>query len=175
MNVHRLGLAAVAALFASACAIGPDYRRPELQLPECYGYASAEGREIVNPQWWSQFGDAQLDALIAEGLANNRDLRVAAARVDQFAGVLGSTRAQLFPQAGVRVEIESLQHLHANFFRHHVPVDARGNRCRLHIGFGLRLRQRRRNFVRWPLDDLLHDRLRLRNRRRVRHWHTQRP
>lgn len=97
----KLGMAL--ALLAAGCAVGPDYRRPEITLPERYGYASTEGREIVDPAWWSQFGDAALDALINEGLANNRDLRVAAARVDQFAGVLGSTRAQLFPQVGAEV------------------------------------------------------------------------
>lgn len=102
MAAPRLASLALAAVLA-ACAVGPDYQRPELQLPERYGYATAEGRDTVTPQWWSQFGDPVLDALIAEGLANNRDLRIAAARVDQFAGVLGSTRAQLFPQVGAEL------------------------------------------------------------------------
>jgi len=102
-RLRLLGLAGVLATALAGCAVGPDYQRPELQLPERYGYATSEGREIVNPQWWSQFGDAQLDALIAEGLANNRDLRIAAARVDQYAGALGTTRAQFFPQVGAEL------------------------------------------------------------------------
>ena len=49
--------------------------------------------------WWAQFGDPVLDALVAESLANNRNVKIAAANVEQAAGFLMSTRAALFPQA----------------------------------------------------------------------------
>jgi multidrug efflux system outer membrane protein len=54
--------------------------------------------QTADTAWWQGFGDPVLDALIAEALANNRDLRIAAARVDQAAGVLEQTRSPLFPQ-----------------------------------------------------------------------------
>ncbi|RZT97912.1 efflux transporter outer membrane subunit [Rivibacter subsaxonicus] len=92
-----------AAVATAGCMLGPDYKRPLLEVPDRYYYASSEARELANTAWWTQFGDPVLDALIEEGLRNNLDLRIAAARVDQFAGVLGSTRAQLFPQVGAEL------------------------------------------------------------------------
>ncbi|MEN9543301.1 MAG: hypothetical protein RLZZ598_134 [Pseudomonadota bacterium] len=98
----RWGSLLLAGLVAG-CALGPDYRRPVVATPERYRYASAEARELSNSAWWAQFGDPVLEALIEEGLANNLDLRIAAAQVEQFAGALGSARAQLFPQIGAEL------------------------------------------------------------------------
>jgi multidrug efflux system outer membrane protein len=50
--------------------------------------------------WWTRFGDPTIDALVTEALANNEDLRIAAARVDQFQGAKVTTRAPLFPTIG---------------------------------------------------------------------------
>jgi outer membrane protein, multidrug efflux system len=51
-------------------------------------------------KWWKQFGDPVLDELVDTALRNNRDLRIAAARVDQFIGALTTTGSQLYPQIG---------------------------------------------------------------------------
>ncbi|MDM0024441.1 efflux transporter outer membrane subunit [Variovorax saccharolyticus] len=91
------------ALLLAGCMLGPDYKRPEMQIPAQFrGAAPPTAAELALPDtaWWRQFGDAELDALIVEGLRNNLDLVVAAARVEQFYGALGTTRAQLFPQIG---------------------------------------------------------------------------
>ncbi|MDM0018391.1 efflux transporter outer membrane subunit [Variovorax saccharolyticus] len=91
------------ALLLAGCMLGPDYKRPEMQIPAQFrGAAPPTAAELALPDtaWWRQFGDAELDALIVEGLRNNLDLVVAAARVEQFYGALGTTRAQLFPQVG---------------------------------------------------------------------------
>jgi outer membrane protein, multidrug efflux system len=95
------GLQLAISVLAAGCTLGPDYQRPEVEVAERFYYAPAEARDLANTAWWSQLGDPVLDALIQEGLANNLDLRIAAARIDQFAGVLGTTRAQLFPQVGI--------------------------------------------------------------------------
>lgn len=97
------GVAAAALLVLSGCMLGPDYKRPELAAPEQFRYTPP--RNEVSPSaadtaWWEQFGDPQLNALIDESLANNLDVVAAAARVDQFYGLLGTTRAALFPQVG---------------------------------------------------------------------------
>ena len=52
------------------------------------------------PEWWRRFGDPELDALVREGLAANRDLRIATSRVDEFAARVGATRAEGLPQVG---------------------------------------------------------------------------
>ncbi|MDM0114109.1 efflux transporter outer membrane subunit [Variovorax sp. J22R133] len=88
------------------CMLGPDYKRPDVPVPAQYRGAAQQTN--VSPTasdtaWWEQFGDAQLNALISEALANNLDVVAAAARVDQFYGALGTTRSQLFPQVGADV------------------------------------------------------------------------
>ena len=90
-------------LLLAGCMLGPDYQRPEMPIPAQFrGATPPTAAELALPDtaWWRQFGDAELDALIVEGLRNNLDLVAAAARVEQFYGALGTTRAQLFPQVG---------------------------------------------------------------------------
>jgi multidrug efflux system outer membrane protein len=96
MHLHG-ALAASFALLAG-CAVGPDYRRPQVPVPSSYSGMPADAAQTADTRWWRSFNDPVLDDLIAEALANNRDLRIAAARVDQAAGVLEQTRSPLFPQ-----------------------------------------------------------------------------
>ncbi|WP_227978201.1 efflux transporter outer membrane subunit [Arenimonas daejeonensis] len=56
------------------------------------------------PAWWQGFGDPELNALVAEGLAANHDLDIATARVDEFAARVASSRAQGLPQVGYGAE-----------------------------------------------------------------------
>lgn len=86
--------------FMVGCAIGPDYIRPELDVPSVYIYQDEETREMANTQWWKQFKDPVLDELIAESLANNKNIMIAAANVEQAASILEETRSHLFPQIG---------------------------------------------------------------------------
>jgi multidrug efflux system outer membrane protein len=94
-----LAIACIAAALAG-CTVGPDYVRPTVPTPEGWRIDYPKAAEVANTAWWRQFGDPVLDELIDTALRENRDLRVAAARVDQFLGVLTSTGAQLYPQVG---------------------------------------------------------------------------
>ena len=103
--MKRVTLASLGALLIAGCTVGPDYQRPQVELPQAWRSgealpASEKPEELANLAWWKQLEDPVLDALITEALANNRDLKTAAARIDEAAGLLGSTRAQLFPQVG---------------------------------------------------------------------------
>ena len=82
------------------CVIGDDYTRPALDVPEKFRYEDLEARDVANTRWWQQFEDPVLDELIDSALANNLDVRIAAARVEEFYGALGVTRSALFPQVG---------------------------------------------------------------------------
>ena len=86
------------AVLLSGCMFGPDYRRPALDVMPSYRFADNETRDTANTDWWKEFQDPVLDALIAEALANNKNIKMAAANIDQAAGVLMQTRAPLFPQ-----------------------------------------------------------------------------
>ena len=83
----------------AGCMVGPDYRRPTVDIPGSFRYAEKEARDTVNTDWWRQFQDPVLDAIIAEALANNKNVKIAAANVEQAAGVLIQRRASFFPQA----------------------------------------------------------------------------
>ncbi|OAJ58911.1 RND transporter [Paraburkholderia ginsengiterrae] len=100
-SVCRLTVA-LCACWLAGCAVGPDYHRPAIDTPSSFRYASPDA-EVVDAstfQWWSQFNDPVLDGLIQRALDQNKDLGIAAARVDEFYGRLMSTRAALFPQIG---------------------------------------------------------------------------
>jgi multidrug efflux system outer membrane protein len=82
----------------AGCTVGPDYIRPNIDVPAAYRFEDKEARDTANTQWWQQFQDPELDALIVEALLNNRSIRLAAANVEKAAGVLTQTRSSLFPQ-----------------------------------------------------------------------------
>ncbi len=96
---RRLAAALVAALALQACAVGPNYRRPDTPLPESYRSDPAPQPEsLADLAWWEVFQDDVLQGLIAEALRNNYDLETAVSRVEQARGVLVSTRSAIFPQ-----------------------------------------------------------------------------
>ena len=61
-------------------------------------YEPAQAAATANTDWWTQFNDPVLDQLIRDGLANNKNIKIAAANVEQASAVLTSTRSPLFPQ-----------------------------------------------------------------------------
>lgn len=80
------------------CMLGPDYKRPGIDSPKNWRFEEKESRDTVNTAWWQQFGDPVLNDLIDIALKENKDVKIAAARVEQFIGLYGTTRAALFPQ-----------------------------------------------------------------------------
>ena len=96
-------LQGLAAALLAGCMVGPDYTRPQVDTPAAFRFEPQAVTDTADTEWWKQFGDPVLDALIAEALANNRNVKVAAANVEQAAGVFTQTRSQLFPQVGYAV------------------------------------------------------------------------
>lgn len=88
-------------LVLCGCAVGPKYKRPAVTVPNSYrGLASTESQSAASlgdEKWWTVFQDAQLQELIRTALAQNYDLRIAAARLLQARALLGITRADQFP------------------------------------------------------------------------------
>src|SRR2546429_954127 len=98
-DMHTRLVLAVAGLLAG-CMMGPDYTRPKIDAPAEFRFEPKAVAETANTQWWKQYNDPVLEALIAEALANNRNVKIAAANVLQAAGLLTQTRSALFPQVG---------------------------------------------------------------------------
>ncbi|HWR89227.1 MAG TPA: hypothetical protein VN260_03120, partial [Dissulfurispiraceae bacterium] len=79
------------------CTLGPDYKRPVVQQPEHWRLTSDEARSLADLSWWELFRDDVLQDLIRAALEENRDLRIAVARIDEARAVYGFTRADLYP------------------------------------------------------------------------------
>jgi multidrug efflux system outer membrane protein len=90
----------LAACLLAGCAVGPDYKRPQVDAPAAFRFDAKDASDTANTAWWQQFQDPELDRLIGIALAENKDVQVAAARIDEFLGQFRTTRSALFPQVG---------------------------------------------------------------------------
>lgn len=98
--MRRLLIPLLCAATLGACAVGPDYVRPTIDAPQSWRFNDGEARELANSAWWKQLQDPVLDGLIRTALVQNKEVLIAAARVEEFRGRLGATRSQLFPRVG---------------------------------------------------------------------------
>lgn len=105
-------------LMTLGCTVGPNYRRPNLDVPQEYRtvpppkaaqtaddpqpeQASASTEKPLGDQkWWEVFQDPQLQDLIRTALKQNYDVRIAATRILQAQAQLGITRADQLPTVG---------------------------------------------------------------------------
>jgi multidrug efflux system outer membrane protein len=90
----------LAAFTLLSCAVGPDYKRPAVDIPQRFRFEDREAKDLANTTWWEQFNDPVLNDLIQIALQENKDVKVAAARIEQFVGQYVTTRARFFPQVG---------------------------------------------------------------------------
>lgn len=93
-------LAWIAAIALGGCAIGPDYSRPALELPGGYpADESATGAPTdIQEKWWTLYGDATLDDLVATALAKNPDVELAVARIEESNAQLREAGAAFLPE-----------------------------------------------------------------------------
>src|SRR5258705_4342607 len=119
----------IAVGFLSGCAVGPNYKRPSVNVPLTYRGPvvdenspassaqqpatqqppSASTASLGNEKWWEVLQDKELQGLIRTALKNNYDLRIAATRVLQAKAQLGITRADQLPSLSVGGNITSQQ------------------------------------------------------------------
>jgi NodT family efflux transporter outer membrane factor (OMF) lipoprotein len=96
----------MSASLLTGCAVGPDYKRPDVSLPERF-----QGQEALNLRsaiasadltaWWTSFGDPQLVRFVTLALERNLDLAQASARVIQARAGLGAANAALLPAGNI--------------------------------------------------------------------------
>ncbi len=92
----------LAALLLTGCAVGPDYRRPDVATPAAFKEAGdwkpAEPRdEAPRGNWWEIYGDAELSALVAQVAISNQNVLAAAAQYRQAQALLGVAQAGYAP------------------------------------------------------------------------------
>jgi len=99
MKVMFRSTALFAALVIAGCAsVGPDYHAPKEAPATLQGVdATHQNHGDVQAQWWKQFGDPTLDALIVRAAKGAPDLRIAMARLNQARAALGTAKSQQIP------------------------------------------------------------------------------
>src|SRR5882672_2038787 len=98
-HARRAALLSALSLALAGCAVGPNYKRPLVPVPERF-YAderAAEARSLADVAWWDLFDDPILKGLIEEAIRNGFDARLAAARVQEARARFGVARSQFFP------------------------------------------------------------------------------
>ena len=107
-----LGIVVVLVLEAG-CLMGPKYKRPGIDVPQEYRapapQEASQASSLGNEQWWKVYQDPALTQLIHTAIAQNYDVRIAAARVLEAQAQVGITRANQLPSASVGAETFSEQ------------------------------------------------------------------
>jgi multidrug efflux system outer membrane protein len=98
INMQYMLIIFILFISLTSCMVGPDYKRPLIDTPQAYRYQQKGVAQVANTLWWKQFNDPVLNQLIEEALANNKDVKIAAANIEQAVGILMTTRSALFPQ-----------------------------------------------------------------------------
>lgn len=106
---HRTMAISMATLVLTSCTVGPNYRRPSVQVPQTFHapqpLPDAEAASFADLPWWRVFRDEELQRLIKTALDQNYDLRDAVARVETEQAKLGITRSDQFPQVSASGDV----------------------------------------------------------------------
>ena len=86
--------------FLAACSLAPKYERPAVELPQAWKETAPRFAE--DGRWWRIYSDASLDKLVDEGMAQNADLLIAAARIDEARGLLAEIQGGYYPVLDAR-------------------------------------------------------------------------
>lgn len=99
-------LLSVFALLLGGCALGPEYRRPDIALPETWPENAALHAEATQgwQAWWMRFDDQALDRLVARAVQDNPDIWMQAARVREAQARLGFAEAEQLPTVALQAE-----------------------------------------------------------------------
>ena len=95
----------------ASCTLGPDYKRPIVQPPTQFRYASgaATAESLADLKWFELFRDDALNGLVGTALKQNFELRIAAERVLQARALYGITRADQYPAVGGSVALNAIR------------------------------------------------------------------
>src|ERR1700721_2626400 len=97
----------------TGCMMGPKYKRPTVDVPQEYRAPAppraAAASSLGNEQWWQVYQDPVLTQLIHTAIAQNYDVRIAAARVLEAQAQVGLPRPYQLPSASVGADVFSEQ------------------------------------------------------------------
>lgn len=107
--MHKSTLTIGIILMLSACAVGPDYRRPEIAEPTTFVASRSAPDQLIDEQrFWAGFGDPLLAELIKETLDANLSLAAALARYDRAAALLAGANREHWPSVSAAAQAARL-------------------------------------------------------------------
>ena len=87
----------LAGVLLSGCAVGPDFKKPALDVPKQWSVPSQADANNALQTWWQNFNDPVLTQLIDDALHNNIDLKLALARIQDVRAQRSATFAAGLP------------------------------------------------------------------------------
>ena len=91
-------LVAALGVALGGCSFAPTYQRPDVPVPTQWRVSIQQANDFANTAWWKQFQDPVLNDLVQTALQENKEVQIAAARVEEYMGRYGVTRSAQFPQ-----------------------------------------------------------------------------
>lgn len=101
VKMSLVHLAVVAALLPGCALMGPDYKRPDNNVPAQFSekdVAQDQAAQQISATWWELYQDPVLNDLVAKARQNNTDIKLAVARVEEADAFMREVGAALFPQ-----------------------------------------------------------------------------
>ena len=93
----------ISALLLSSCKIGKKYTKPEFDMPNEFVTYTQDSSCFADMKWWDIYADSNLRNLIDYTLENNKDMKIAVAKVKEMAAKKKINHADYFPQISANV------------------------------------------------------------------------
>ena len=120
--MRKLIAVSLVVILLSGCAVGPNYKRPSVDVPGAYRGGSPQRatqpatESLGDMKWWEVFQDKQLQDLIHAALQQNYDVRIAATRILQAQAQVGVTRADQWPTINAGAQTNDQRSARAKLF-----------------------------------------------------------
>lgn len=82
------------------CKFGPNFQKPSPKTNAHFINDSLQTDSTNNISWWEMFEDPKLDTLIKIGLDSNKDILIAAARIEEYRSIVGLKKGEALPAFG---------------------------------------------------------------------------
>jgi NodT family efflux transporter outer membrane factor (OMF) lipoprotein len=102
MSTKNLLVTLAVSMALSGCALTPQYQRPDVITPAAWtNNSDATTAARVAAEWWTRYGSAELDQLMARALATNHEIGAAKQRIEQARASVRVAKAQQLPFASI--------------------------------------------------------------------------
>ncbi len=139
----------------TGCSVGPEYARPNTELPDAWKVTPADGKSAAAERWWTVYGDKTLDQLIDEALTNNQDLALATARLDEARALARVADAEQLPSVDAAFQRDRSRRSDSTATRVPGSLENNNYRAQLNVSYELDLWGRLRSSAKAAQAELL--------------------